>query len=402
MTSQPTAPSTTRTSPQTLGSPARTYHHAAQQPTWADPDVRDAVCADLAERPALVDVAELRALKAELAAVARGEGLVLQAGDCAESFAECTPEHTRAKADAVQRLADRLADATGARTVPIGRIAGQFGKPRSSDTERVGERELPSFRGHIVNAPEPTDGARRHRAERMLEAYRTSHGAATELRRRASRVWTSHEALVLDYEVPLVRFDDNDAQWYLGSTHLPWIGERTRQSDGAHVRLLADVLNPVACKVSGAAAQDELLRVCNLLDPEREPGRLTLIARFGADRVRDRLPEVARAVRAAGHPVVWLCDPMHGNTYTAVDGHKTRRLSTVQDEVRGFVAALREAGVRPGGLHLEAAADAVTECVGGDVPDEQHLAERYTSLCDPRLNPGQAAAVVDTFTEELA
>ncbi|MFI9076314.1 3-deoxy-7-phosphoheptulonate synthase [Streptomyces sioyaensis] len=398
--SQPATPRSV-VDPRAAGAASGTYYHAAQQPDWADPAVRDAVCADLTERPALVDPAELHVLRDELAAVSAGESFVLQAGDCAERFDECTADHAHAKAEAVERLSARLAAATGARTVPIGRIAGQFGKPRSSATEKVGGLELPSFRGHIVNDPAPTESARRNRAERMLEAYRVSRTVSRALAGRPSRLWTSHEALVLDYEVPMVRFDDNEVQWYLGSTHLPWVGERTRQSDGAHVRLLADVLNPVACKVSGAAPADELLRLCELLDPDRIPGRLTLISRFGADAVREGLPALARAVKDAGHPVVWLCDPMHGNTYTSGGGVKTRHLDTVCEEVRGFVAALSEAGVRPGGLHLEAAADDVTECVGGDVPGEEALSDRYTTLCDPRLNPAQAAAAVDAFTEAL-
>ncbi|MFJ9693249.1 3-deoxy-7-phosphoheptulonate synthase [Kitasatospora sp. NPDC101183] len=384
------------------------FYRAGQQPSWSDPARRDEVCADLAGRPVLARLPDLLRLRGELACVAAGDGLVLQAGDCAESFAECTPEHTAHKERALTRLGDALAVTTGLPAVRIGRLAGQFAKPRSAPTEDVDGRPLPVFRGHIVNSELPDAGSRRHDPDRMLRAYRAARTVAESLTRpqgpnRAlgQRTWISHEALVMDYEAALVRFDESTGGWFLGSTHLPWIGERTRHSEGAHVRLLADVLNPVACKVSGTASARDLLDVVERLDPAREPGRLTLIARFGKDKVRAQLPALAQAVKNAGHPVVWLCDPMHGNTYKAANGLKTRRLDDVVDEIRGFVTALQSVGVRPGGLHLETAAVDVTECVGADVPDEEALTARYTSLCDPRLNPVQAALAVDSFVSAL-
>jgi 3-deoxy-7-phosphoheptulonate synthase len=397
------------------------YVGAAQQPEWDDPEIRDEICARLSNRPALVTIDELTALRAELAGVAAGRGLVLQAGDCAESFEECTPRHAERKATALTALADVLSQATGLPSSRIGRIAGQFAKPRSSPTEKRDGRVLPSFRGHIVNGEAPDARARRHRPARMLRAYEASHTMVDGLRAwRAARgdaverVWTSHEALILDYEASLVRFEDGSgagrvtdqkdgdgASLFLGSTHLPWVGERTRQSDGAHVRLLADVANPVACKVSGSRPVEEVLRVCERLDPERTPGRLTLIARFGANIVAEGLEPIARAVRQAGHPVIWLCDPMHGNTYTSHVGVKTRRLDDIVRDIRGFVAALRSADVRPGGLHLETSAEDVTECVGASVRDEQSLTTRYTTLCDPRLNPEQAVIAVQAFVDAL-
>ncbi|MCX5388032.1 3-deoxy-7-phosphoheptulonate synthase [Streptomyces sp. NBC_00083] len=384
------------------------FYRAGQQPSWADPARRDEVCADLSGRPVLTRLPDLLHLRDHLAAVAAGEGHVLQAGDCAEDFAQCTPEHTAHRERALARLAGAIAAPTGLPVVRIGRLAGQFAKPRSAPTEDVDGRPLPAFRGHIVNSESPDPAARRHDPDRMLRAYRAAKTVADALDGRrghgpvdAERTWISHEALVMDYETALVRFDESAGGWYLGSTHLPWIGERTRHSEGAHVRLLADVMNPVACKVSGTAKVGDLLDVVERLDPRREPGRLTLIARFGKDDVRTLLPPLARAVQNAGHPVVWLCDPMHGNTYKAANGLKTRRLDDIQAEIRGFISALRGVGVRPGGLHLETAAEDVTECVGADVPDEAALVARYTSLCDPRLNPVQAGLAVDTFVSAL-
>ncbi|MFD7448383.1 3-deoxy-7-phosphoheptulonate synthase [Kitasatospora sp. NPDC059827] len=384
------------------------FYRAAQQPSWADPARRDEVCADLSGRPVLTRLPDLLQLRRELAGVAAGDAHVLQAGDCAEDFAECTAEHAVRKERALVRLADTVAVSTGIPVVRIGRIAGQFAKPRSAPTEDVDGRPLPAFRGHIVNSEAPDEAARRHDPERMLRAYRAAKTVADAIEGRhdrspaiGRRTWISHEALVMDYETALVRFDESAGGWFLGSTHLPWIGERTRHSEGAHVRLLADVMNPVACKVSGKAEVQDLLDVVGRLDPEREPGRLTLISRFGKDDVRTHLPALAQAVKNAGHPVVWLCDPMHGNTYKASNGIKTRRLDDVCDEIRGFVSALRSVGIRPGGLHLETAADDVTECVGADVPDEAALTARYTSLCDPRLNPVQASLAVDAFLSAL-
>lgn len=211
----------------------------------------------------------------------------------------------------------------------------------------------------------------------------------------SSPVWTSHEALLLDYEIPMLRTDEN-GRLFLGSTHWPWIGDRTRQLDGAHVSLLAEVSNPVGCKVGRTMEPGELLALCERLDPDREPGRLTLISRMGADRILDRLPRLVEAVRDAGHPVVWLTDPMHGNTVTAPDGNKTRYVETVSHEVRRFQEAVIGAGGVCGGLHLETTPNDVTECVSCEA-DLGHVGDKYTTFCDPRLNPQQAVSVVSTW-----
>lgn len=384
------------------------YCRAAQQPSWADPVARDEVCAELAERAVLTPLAEIAELRRELAEAAAGHRLVLQAGDCAESFAECTPAHALAKESALAGLAGQLSAPAGLPVIRIGRIAGQFAKPRSVPTDGSSEQLLPAFRGHIINGAEPFPGVRRHDPNRMLRAYDAALTVGRALAERyrtrpedGPRTWTSHEALVMDYEATLVRFDESAGAWFLGSTHLPWVGDRTRHCDSAQARLLADVMNPVACKVSGTGQPQDILDVVACLDPGRDPGRLTLIARFGAGQVRKLLPPIARAVKQAGHPVIWLCDPMHGNTRKTADGIKTRHLSDIVAEITGFVGALREAGLEPGGLHLETAASAVTECVGADVPDESALAARYTSLCDPRMNPIQAAEAVAAFAQAL-
>ncbi|ONI85137.1 phospho-2-dehydro-3-deoxyheptonate aldolase [Saccharothrix sp. ALI-22-I] len=361
---------------------------AAQQPPWPDHRAR-AFRARLARLDGLVAPAEVAALRSALAEVAAGRRLVVQAGDCAEPFAECGPRHLSRKA----ALLDRLAAALGAEDRPavrVGRLAGQFAKPRSRPTEVVDGLELPVYRGDLVNAPQPDAGARRADPARLIAGYHAARSATGFLRRHHPGVWTSHEALVLDYELPMVRRDDGGVP-LLTTTHWPWIGDRTRDVDGAHVRLLASVANPVACKVGPGITPDELRVLCDRLDPEREPGRLTLIARLGADRVSELLPPLVDAVRAAGHPVIWLCDPLHGNTVTAADGRKTRLVDTVVREVADFLATVHVAGGVAGGLHLETTPDEVDECGWDDFPTGSAL---YTSLCDPRLNPGQALAVI--------
>lgn len=358
---------------------------AAQQPPWPDRRAR-AFRARLARLDGLVTVAEVAALRADLAEVAAGRRLVVQAGDCAEPFAECGPAHVTRKA----ALVDRLAEALGGDrpVVRVGRFAGQFAKPRSRPTEVVDGVELPVYRGDLVNAPQPDARARRADPARLVAGYHAAR-TVTEFLRRAHRgVWTSHEALVLDYELPMVRRDERGVP-LLTTTHWPWVGDRTRAVDGAHVRLLASVANPVACKVGPGTGPDELRALCERLDPEREPGRLTLIARLGADRVSALLPPLVAAVRAAGHPVIWLCDPLHGNTVTGAGGRKTRLVDTVVREVADFLAAVHVAGGVAGGLHLETTPDEVAECGWDDFPTGS-----YTSLCDPRLNPGQALAVI--------
>ena len=262
--------------------------------------------------------------------------------------------------------------------------------------------ELPFYRGHMVNSPEPDPELRKADPRRLLVGYQ----AAREVIRNIGwhnpgyagmhSVWTSHEALLLDYELPMLRRDEQ-GNLLLTSTHWPWIGERTRQVDGPHVALLAQVVNPVACKIGPSISEDELAALCERLDPEREPGRLTLIVRMGAATVADRLPGLVRRVRQSGHPVIWLSDPMHGNTVVAPDGLKTRFLETIVREVQNFQQAVRDAGGTAGGLHLETTPDAVTECVLNATQLDEARA-KYTSLCDPRLRPDQAVSVVSAWT----
>ncbi|REH29631.1 3-deoxy-7-phosphoheptulonate synthase [Kutzneria buriramensis] len=376
---------------------------AAQQPQWEDRARIRRVREELATRPALVSAADTHRLRGMLARVAAGEATVVQAGDCAEDPAECVVGYVARKAGLLDVLAGTMKMITHKPVVRAARIAGQFAKPRSSPTERVGDLELPVYRGHLVNSPEPDPEGRRPDPDRLLMGYRAASDAmghlgwlgASRLSIIDTPVWTSHEALLLDYEIPMVRAG-GDGRPLLTSTHWPWIGDRTRQLDGAHVELLSRVVNPVACKVGPSSQRDELLALCQRLDPERAPGRLTLIARMGAAGVVDLLPPLVRAVKAAGHPVVWLCDPMHGNTITAPDGLKTRLMDTVVREVEEFQSAVRAGGGIPGGLHLETTPDEVTECVSS----ESHLTEvgtKYTSFCDPRLNPSQAVHAVTAW-----
>lgn len=375
-----------------------------QQPEWSDVAQAQRVSDALASRPSLVRAGDVRILHALLAEVAAGRSLVMQAGDCAENPEECEAEHVARKAGALDVLAGTLKMATQQPVIRVGRIGGQFAKPRSRPTEQVGDLVLPAFRGHLVNGPESTPGSRRPDPLRLLTGYMAASTVMEHLGWRGSftraasepPVWTSHEALVLDYEIPLLRRDATGALM-LGSTHWPWIGERTRQVDGAHVALLAQVANPVGCKVGPTITKDELIALCDRLDPAREPGRLTLIARMGADAVRYLLPPLVEAVRTAGHPVVWLCDPMHGNTVTTPDGRKTRMVGTLVREVQGFVAAVRAAGGVAGGLHLETTPDEVTECIA-DESGLDTVGDRYTSFCDPRLTVAQAMTVISAWS----
>jgi 3-deoxy-7-phosphoheptulonate synthase len=323
--------------------------------------------------------------------------VVLQAGDCAESFGDATLSHTAAKVALLDRLAAALHRQTGRGVVRLGRIAGQYAKPRSQAVETVGGTQIPVFRGHMINSAKPDAAARQHDPRRMLWAL---HAGGEVMRALAAHragdpagPWSSHEALVIDYESALVRTGPSGRP-FLGSTHLPWVGERTRQLDHAHVRLLAAVRNPVACKLGPGTDPATVTELCAVLDPEREPGRLALIVRMGR-AIDGVLPAVVRAVRDAGHPVVWLSDPMHANTVRAASGHKTRHLTDMVAEVRAFRRVLAEQRAHAGGLHLEVATADVTECVGGPVPDDRALHLRYTSLCDPRLNPAQALQLID-------
>jgi 3-deoxy-7-phosphoheptulonate synthase len=390
--------------------------------------------------------------------VDRGDAFLLQAGDCAESFEAFSADAIRDKLRVILQMAVVLTYSSGVPVVKVGRIAGQYAKPRSADLETVEGVSLPSFRGHIVNDIAFTAAARQPDPHRLLTAYHqasstlnlvrafTKGGFAdlsrvhawnqefvttsTEGRRyelladeidRALRfmhacgihtedqpqlhtvdVFTSHEALILGYEEALTRQDSITGDWYDCSAHMLWIGERTRQLDGAHVQFLRGVHNPVGCKVGPTATPDDVVGLCEALNPERVPGRLTLISRMGAERVGEALPPLLEAVKGSGHPVVWACDPMHGNTFTAPNGRKTRHLDAVLTEIAGFFRAHAVAETWPGGVHVELTGDDVTECLGGaeEILNED-LDTRYETMCDPRLNARQSLDLAFRVAELL-
>ncbi|GAA2106102.1 3-deoxy-7-phosphoheptulonate synthase [Streptomyces synnematoformans] len=376
---------------------------AQQQPDWAGNPEIQRVREELGTLPPLVTLAETDALRAHLAEAAAGRVQVVQSGDCAEDWDEATPSEVARKSGLLDMLAGSVRMTAHRPVLRVGRMAGQFAKPRSRPTEVVSGAELPVYRGHMVNSPEPDPRLRCPDPRRLLRGYRAAadvlrhlgwpHGSAVP--GLDARVWTSHEALLLDYELPQLHRQP-DGRLLLTSTHWPWIGERTRQVDGAHAALLAAVANPVSCKVGPAVTADELLALCERLDPDRVPGRLTLIARMGGETVAALLPGLVAAVRAAGHPVIWLTDPMHGNTVTTDDGFKTRLVESIVREVEDFHTAVTESGGTAGGLHLETTPDEVTECVT-DRSEMDRVSDKYTSLCDPRLNPRQAVAVASAW-----
>lgn len=431
---------------------------ALQQPDWPDKAALEAASRRLAELPPLVFAGEARQLMAQLGDVAAGRAFLLQAGDCAESFGDFNAPTIRNKLKIILQMALVLTYGAGMPIVKVGRIAGQFAKPRSSPTELVDGVEIPSFRGHIISGEGTSLEERRPDPARMVAAYhqaastlnllrafttggfadlamvhnwnlefvsdspqgkryealaseidralRFMHAvgvdSATDARFHQVDFFTSHEALLLDYENPLTRQDSTTGQWYGCSAHMLWIGERTRQLDGAHMEFAASIRNPIGCKVGPTTSIDDVRAICEKLNPERVPGRLTLISRMGSGRIADALPPLVEAVRDAEHPVVWACDPMHGNTKTSGSGHKTRHFDDVMSEVRDFFAVHRELGTWPGGLHIELTGDDVTECLGGgDEIDETQLPMRYTTVCDPRLNARQSAELAFEVAELL-
>lgn len=429
-----------------------------QQPDWADLDALDDVVKRLRSMPPLVFAGEARSLTADLAKVANGEAFLLQAGDCAESFDAFSADSIRDKLKVILQMAVVLMYSSGVPVVKVGRIAGQFAKPRSSGTEIIDGVELPSFRGHMVNDIDFTSEARIADPERLITAYQQSASTLNLVRAFTkggfgdlSRVhaWnqefvassaegqryeevaegieralqfmsacgvdtvstpqlhtvdvsTSHEALILGYEEALTRQDSLTGDWYDCSAHMLWIGERTRQLDGAHVHFLSGVGNPIGCKVGPTVTPDEVLALCEALNPNRIPGRLTLITRMGADMIGTTLPPLLKAVRDSGHPVAWACDPMHGNTFTAPSGRKTRHFDAVLAEIAGFFAAHRSVGTWPGGVHIELTGDNVTECLGGaeEILDAD-LSTRYETMCDPRLNARQSLDLAFRVAELL-
>jgi 3-deoxy-7-phosphoheptulonate synthase len=376
---------------------------ARHQPVYADAAALEAALRELAAYPPLVPAAETHVLKEQLAEAQAGRAFLLQGGDCAESFAEFSPGTIRGTAALIEAMARRLESASGLPIVRVGRIAGQFAKPRSREFEHRDGRDLPMYRGDIVNGLAFDEAARRPDPERMFRAYGQSAAALSHLRDVAGpeRLYTSHEALLLPYEQALTRRDE--AGWYGSSAHFLWVGDRTRFAASAHVEYLRGLTNPIGIKCGPALGADLLLELLDILNPAREPGRITLVARMGADSVEKALPPLLRAVAGEGHPVLWACDPMHGNTERTASGYKTRPLGRILGELGAFFAAARAEGVRGGGIHVEMTGRDVTECTGGAEPvTEADLAARYHTHCDPRLNRAQAMEVAELVAGELA
>lgn len=420
---------------------------ALQQPNWPDAVEYESALKQLSGFPPLVFAGESRRLTSELARVSQGKAFLLQAGDCAESFESFSADSIRERLKVILQMAVVLTYSAGVPVVKLGRIAGQFAKPRSADTETIDGVELPSFRGHLINDVAFTAEARIPVPARMIQAYHQSASTLNLLRafttggfadlsrvhqwnqefvaaspqgqryeqlaeeiERALRfmdacgldhdtvpalhqteVWTSHEALVLGYEEALTRKDSLTGDYYDCSAHMVWIGERTRDLEGAHVEFFRGIRNPIGCKVGPTASAEQVIDLCEALNPDRIPGRLTLITRMGAEKVTDSLRPLLRSVADSGHPVVWACDPMHGNTFTAPSGQKTRHFDSILSEISGFFEAHRAEGTWPGGVHVELTGDDVTECLGGaeDLLDGD-LGLRYETMCDPRLNGRQS------------
>ncbi len=428
-----------------------------QAPEYPDAAALEGVEAHLRDYPPLVFAGEARRLKAALKDAAFGRAFVLQGGDCAESFAEFRANNIRDTFRVMLQMAVVLTFGAACPVVKLGRLAGQFAKPRSQPNETIGGESLPSYRGDIINGVEFTGEARVPDPQRMIQAYsqsaatlnllrafaqggyadlhkvhlwnqgfvaRSPQGeryreladrltetldfmaacgftSATSPQIRETEFFTSHEALLLPYEQALTRVDSTSGDWYDCSAHLLWVGDRTRQLDGAHVEFLRGVTNPIACKAGPSQTPDELLRLIDVLNPENEPGRLSVIARMGADKVTEFLPPLLGAVKREGRNVVWICDPMHGNTQTA-GGYKTRSFDRILKEVRGFFEAHRAEGTHAAGVHFEMTGQDVTECIGGaQAITESSLGDRYHTHCDPRLNASQSLELAFQIAEEL-
>ncbi len=429
-----------------------------QMPDYPDQGALNSVEQRLSSYPPLVFAGEARRLKSHLAKVSRGEAFLLQGGDCAESFAEFSADQIRDTFKVMLQMAMVLTFAAKVPVVKVGRMAGQFAKPRSAGTETIGGVELPSYRGDIINGFDFTADARVPDPARMLQAYTqaaatlnllrafstggfadvhrvhawtlgftgapeaekyramsekiadaldfmTAAGVTSEANHELSQVeyYTSHEALLLEYEEALTRVDSTSGKWLAGSGHMIWIGDRTRQPDGAHVEYCRGVLNPIGLKCGPSMTSGHLKTLIEKLNPKNEAGRLTLIARFGAGQVGDHLPRLIRAVQEEGANVVWSCDPMHGNTIKSSSGYKTRPFDSVMREVREFFDVHSAEGTIPGGVHFEMTGKDVTECTGGvrAVTDED-LSDRYHTACDPRLNASQSLELAFLVAEELS
>nr|WP_246308539.1 3-deoxy-7-phosphoheptulonate synthase class II [Kineosphaera limosa] len=428
---------------------------AKQQPTWPEPQALEEVSQTLASLPPLVFAGECDILRQRLADAANGEAFVLMGGDCAETFAAATADNIRDRIKTILQMAAVLTYGASMPVVKVGRIAGQFAKPRSKDTETRGATTLPAYRGDLVNDFEFTDSARQPDPKRLLQAYHTSsatlnlvraftQGGFADLRfvhewnrgfiansanaryertahdidkamrfmaacgvdfeeMRRVDVWASHEALVLDYEKPLTRIDSRTGLPYATSGHFVWVGERTRDLDGAHIDFISRVSNPVGIKVGPTADPAQIVELARLVNPDEQPGRLTLITRMGAGTIREALPAIVKGVTDAGIEVTWVCDPMHGNTFESPSGYKTRRFEDIVEEVRGFFDVHHQLGTIPGGIHVELTGNDVTECLGGAMHlGDADLERRYETLCDPRLNHQQSLELAFVVAEMLA
>ena len=428
---------------------------AKQQPTWPEAAQVAAVRAELAIQPPLVFAGEVDILRSRLAEAASGKAFLLQGGDCAETFADATADRIRNRVKTLLQMAVVLTYGASMPVIKMGRMAGQFAKPRSSDTETRGDVTLPAYRGDIVNGYDFTEAARVPDPNRMLKAYHTSaatlnliraftQGGFADLRSvhewnrgfadnpanaryqslaqeidraikfmaacgadfnelRTTEFYVSHEGLLMDYERPLTRIDSRTGNPYLTSGHFIWIGERTRQMDHAHVDYLSRVRNPIGVKLGPTTQVEDVVELIEKLDPNREPGRLTFITRMGAGKIREELPKLVEAVRDSEANPLWITDPMHGNGITTKNGYKSRRFDDVMDEVLGFFEVHKAAGTFPGGVHVELTGDDVAECLGGSDPiDEAALEERYESLCDPRLNHMQSLELAFLVAEQLS
>ena len=428
---------------------------AAQQPTWPDQELLESAKARLAKLPPLVFAGEVDILRNRLAEAAAGKAFLLQGGDCAETFVDATADRIRNRVKTLLQMAVVLTYGASMPVIKMGRMAGQFAKPRSSDTETRNDVTLPAYRGDAVNGYDFTLESRTANPERLIQAYNTSastlnliraftQGGFADLRSvhewnrgftdnpansryetmakdidraikfmaacgadfnelRTTEFYTSHEALLFDYERPMTRIDSRTGTPYDTSAHLVWIGERTRAIDGAHVDFLSRVRNPLGVKLVPNTQVSDVLELIERLDPNREPGRLTFISRMGAERIREALPKLVEAVNASDSKPLWITDPMHGNGITTKNGYKSRRFDDVMNEVSGFFEVHRALGTNPGGVHVELTGDDVAECLGGSEHiDEATLEQRYESLCDPRLNHSQSLELAFLVAEELA
>jgi len=428
---------------------------AGQQPTWPDQGALAVAVAELAQYPPLVFAGECDVMRERMAATARGEAFVLMGGDCAETFAGATANNIRDRIKTVLQMAAVLTYGASVPVVKVGRMAGQYAKPRSADTETRAGQTMPAYRGDMVTdfafdpvarIPDPQRLVTAyHRASATLNLVRAfTTGGFADLRRvhdwntgfvenaanaryerlahdigkamkfmsacgadfdamRTTEFFAAHEALLLDYERPLTRIDSRTGQAYDTSAHFIWLGERTRELEGAHVDFLARVRNPIGVKLSAKADPDDVLRLIDRLDPQREPGRLSLITRMGASRVTEALPALIERVHGSGATVTWICDPMHGNTFESQGGYKTRNFDDIVEEVRGFFAVHKELGTVPGGLHVELTGNDVTECIGGSTKIlDADLEKRYETVCDPRLNHRQSLELAFLAAEMLS